>query len=96
MLKQDIINRVAEGMGEEFLKKDIARSVDIILEAMRKALAEGNRIEIRGFGGLSLRQRKAKSTRNPKTGEMMHIPARKNVLFTMSKSLKEALIEGNE
>jgi len=92
MLKRDIINEISEQMDEAVLKKDVARSVDIILHAMEEALVRERRIEIRGFGCLRVRRRKPKTTKNPKTGKTMNIPARKNVLFTMSKSLKEALI----
>jgi nucleoid DNA-binding protein len=56
------------------------------------ALAENRRVEIRGFGSFAVRRRKARSTKNPRTGKVMHIPARHNIHFTMSKSLKDALI----
>ncbi len=74
-------------------KQDVAQSVDIILEHIAAALTEGRRVEIRGFGSFSVRQRKPRETKNPKSGKMMKIPARKTLHFTMSKSLKEALIE---
>ena len=93
MLKQDIVNRIAETAGRDYLKRDVAQGVDILLETMRDALVEGRRIEIRGFGGLRPRTRKAKTIKNPKTGKIMQIPVRKNILFSMSKDLKEALIE---
>ncbi len=76
-----------------FLKGDISQSVDIIIDSMLEALAEGNRVEIRGFGSLSIRERKGKSVPNPKTGKMMNIPARKSLHFAMSKSIKEPLIK---
>ena len=50
-------------------------------------------MEIRGFGSFSVRTRKPRTTKNPKTGRMMNIPARKTLHFTMSKSLKEVLID---
>lgn len=76
-----------------FLKKDISQAVDITLETMADALAEGRRVEIRGFGSFSVRQRKARETKNPKTGKIMSIPPRKTPHFTMSKSLKDSLIK---
>lgn len=92
MLKRDVVNAVSERMGD-FLKKDVAQSIDIIIDTMTSSLAEDQRVEIRGFGCFSVRQRKPKSTKNPKTGIIMNIPARKTLHFTMSKSLKDPLIK---
>jgi len=92
MLKGDIIEQMCADM-EGFMKKDIALSVDIILETMSKALANGQRVEIRGFGSFCTRQRQPKVTRNPKTGTIMNIPLRNTLHFTMSKSLKYPLIK---
>ncbi len=92
MLKRDIINSVSEKM-THFLKKDIAQSIDIIIDTMTESLTEDQRVEIRGFGCFSVRQRKAKVTKNPKTGKIMNIPQRNTLHFTMSKSLKDPLIK---
>ncbi len=92
MLKRELINEVAGQLGG-YYKQDIAIAVDIILGEIAQALIDGRRVEIRGFGSFSVRTRKPRSTKNPKTGKMMNIPARKTLHFTMSKSLKEVLIE---
>jgi integration host factor subunit beta len=92
MLKQDLVQKTTESL-DGYLKKDISRAVDIIIEIMSESLDTGNRIEIRGFGSFSVRRRKARLTKNPKTGKIMDIPPRKTLHFAMSKSLKEALIE---
>ena len=91
MLKRDLINKVSEQLSD-YYKQDIAQAVEIILEEISQALAEERRVEIRGFGSFSVRTRKPRTTKNPKTGKMMNIPARKTLHFTMSKSLKEVLI----
>ena len=91
MLKRDLVEKTAAGL-DGYLKKDIGRAVDIILETMTESLHQGNRVEIRGFGSFSVRSRKARQTKNPKTGNVMDIPPRKTLHFAMSKSLKEALI----
>lgn len=75
------------------LKRDAAHAVDIIIKTMTEALVMGQRVEIRGFGSFSVRQRPAKVAKNPKTGAMMAIPVRKTPHFTMSKSLKQPLID---
>jgi integration host factor subunit beta len=92
MLKRELINGVSGQLGD-YYKQDVAQAVDIILEEISQALTEGRRVEIRGFGSFSVRTRKPRTTKNPKTGKMMDIPARKTLHFTMSKSLKEVLIE---
>jgi len=92
MLKRDLIEKTTDSL-EGYLKKDISKAVDIIIETMSESLDQGNRVEIRGFGSFSVRTRKARLTKNPKTGKIMDIPPRKTLHFAMSKSLKEALIE---
>ena len=87
-----MLEKTAGGL-EGYLKKDIEKAVDIILETMTESLVHGDRVEIRGFGSFSVRTRKARQTKNPKTGKVMKIPARKTLHFAMSKSLKEPLIE---
>ncbi|HHD64402.1 MAG TPA: integration host factor subunit beta [Desulfobulbaceae bacterium] len=93
MLKRELVNEVTTQLGD-YYKQDVAQAVDIILEEVSHALVENRRVEIRGFGSFSVRTRKPRTTKNPKTGKMMNIPERKTLHFTMSKSLKEVLIEG--
>lgn len=90
MLKKDIVDKVSDELSMQ--KQDVSLAVDIMLETMAKALVEERRIELRGFGSFSVRTRKPRSTKNPRTGKIMEIPNRKTLHFTMSKSLKEALI----
>ncbi len=92
MLKRELVSEITERLGS-YYKQDVAQALDIILENITQALTEGRRVEIRGFGSFSVRTRKPRTTKNPKTGKMMDIPERKTLHFTMSKSLKEVLIE---
>lgn len=92
MLKKDLVNKVTSKM-DGYLKKDIGQAIDIILDSISEALVRGQRVEIRGFGSFSVRKRKARQTKNPKTGKNMNIPPRKSLHFTMSKSLKNALVK---
>ena len=92
MLKRDLVEKTTDSL-EGFLKKDIGRAVDIIIETVSESLDQGDRIEIRGFGSFSVRKRKARQTKNPKTGKIVDIPPRKTLHFAMSKSMKEALIK---
>lgn len=92
MLKRDLVDAVSDKM-DGYLKKDVGQAIDIMLESIASALEEERRVEIRGFGSFSIRHRKARSTKNPRTGKMMHIPPRKTIHFTMSKSLKDPLVK---
>lgn len=94
MLKKDIIDSVSEELSMQ--KQDVSVAVDIILETMSKALAGDRRVELRGFGSFSVRSRKPRTTKNPRTGQVMDIPERRTLHFTMSKSLKESLISDTE
>jgi len=92
MLKRDLVDAVAAKM-DGYLKKDVGQAIDIMLDSIATALEEERRVEIRGFGSFSIRHRKARSTKNPRTGKIMHIPPRKTIHFTMSKSLKDPLVK---
>lgn len=94
MLKKDIVNKVSDELSMQ--KQDVSLAVDVILDAMAEALQQDRRIELRGYGSFSVRQRKSRCTKNPRTGKMMDIPERNTLHFTMSKSLKEALIKETE
>jgi integration host factor subunit beta len=95
MLKGDIVTQLSNKL-DGFLKKDLSQAVDLIMETISANLANGSRVEIRGFGSFSVRPRNAKITKNPKTGKIMNIPARNTLHFAMSKYLKEPLIENSK
>lgn len=86
MIKADIVNRVAEE--SELPRVKAAAAVDTILEAMKEALAEGKRIELRGFGVFQVRERKKGVGRNPKTGVEVAITPGKTVRFKPGKELR--------
>ncbi len=86
MIKADIVNRVADATDVPRVKA--AQAVDTIIEAMREALAEGKRIELRGFGVFQVRDRKKGVGRNPKTGIEVVITPGKTVRFKPGKELK--------
>ena len=92
ILKKELVDQISNDL--EIHKQDVTVAVDIILDSMAEALSEGRRVELRGFGSFSTRSRKARQTKNPRSGVMMDIGERKTIHFTMSKSLKETLING--
>ncbi len=86
MIKADIVNRVAELSDVSRVKAALA--VDTIISAMKEALSEGKRIELRGFGVFQVRDRKKGVGRNPKTGVEVAITPGKTVRFKPGKELK--------
>ena len=70
-----------------FLKKDLEKFMDIILNEIKRTLKRGDRVELRGFGVFSTNTQKARISRNPKTGEKVNTPEKKTIHFKMSKEL---------
>jgi len=71
--------------------KDVELALKQMLEIMSDALAQGDRIEIRGFGSFSLHFRPPRQGRNPKTGEKVEVPSKKIPYFKPGKELKELI-----
>ena len=86
MIKQDIVKRVAEKTG--LPKSRVEMAVDAFFEAMKQALKNGYRIELRGFGVFLVRPRKRGIGRNPKTGAVVPIPEGKTIRFKPGKELR--------
>jgi integration host factor beta subunit len=88
MTKSGLIEAVAERT-PHISKKDTEIVVNTIFESMALALRHGQRIEIRGFGSFQVKIREAREGRNPKTGEPVHISAKRTPFFKVGKELKE-------
>jgi integration host factor beta subunit len=88
MTKKDLINKVQEIL-KVYSHKDVAYSVNIIFEAIADALKRDERIEIRGFGNLTIRKRKSRLGRNPKSGTAVKLAERKVPFFKTGKELRE-------
>ena len=93
--KKDLALRVAAEVG---VKKQLAYEVvDSLFNAMRDSLIRGDRIEIRGFGVLGVKNTKPKpAARNPRTGEIVYVPARKKSYFKAGVLIKEELHKPTE
>ncbi len=73
-------------------KGEAARMVDLVFEAMRNSLIDGRRIEIRGFGVFQVKKTRPKpAARNPRTGQVIYVPARRKTHFRPGKLLREEL-----
>ena len=90
MTKSELIARLAE-QNPTLYHRDIERLVNTVFDTITTALVEGNRVELRGFGAFSIRERKARLGRNPRTGEAVNVDAKRMPFFKMGKGMKERL-----
>ncbi len=88
MNKKDLIEEV-----QKFTctKKEAAGAVDAVFAAISKALKKGQEVGIAGFGTFKVAKRAARKARNPQTGEVVKVKAKKVPKFTAGKALKEAV-----
>ncbi len=88
MTKSELIARLAERY-PQLIAKDADYAVNTILDAMAQALADGHRIEMRGFGSFALNRRPPRVGRNPKSGEKVMVPEKCVPHFKPGKELRE-------
>jgi integration host factor subunit beta len=86
MVRADLINQLSSQT--ELSKEKARKAVDTVLKSITGALANGDRVEIRGFGSFTVRTRNPRQGRNPKTGDMVHVPAKKFPFFKAGRDLK--------
>lgn len=89
MNKTELISNVAETA--KLTKKDSAKAVDAVLEAISKTLKKGDKVQLIGFGNFEVREKAARKGRNPQTGEEIEIPASKVPVFRPGRALKESV-----
>ena len=86
IVKSDLLKQLSDSY-PNFLKKDLKKFLDIVLNEIKHSLYKKERVELRGFGIWSTHTQKARISRNPKTGEKVNTPEKKTVHFKMSKEL---------
>jgi DNA-binding protein HU-beta len=89
MTKADLIESVAATL--DLPKGQAERAVQLVFEDIVKALRNADKVNISGFGTFAVSERKARTGRNPKTGESIEIPASKSAKFKAGKALKDEL-----
>ncbi|MGG1218265.1 HU family DNA-binding protein [Priestia endophytica] len=89
MNKMELVSAVATKA--ELTQKDAERAVNALLETIYNALAKKEKIQLIGFGTFEVRDRAARTGRNPQTGEEINIPASKVAAFKAGKELKQAV-----
>ena len=88
MLKSELVRALNEKL-PELQVRDVELALNCILGQMVDALVQGKRIEIRGFGSFDVRNRPPRIARNPKTGEVFHLPAKAAVHFKAGMEMRD-------
>ncbi len=90
MTKSELIQRLAE-MNPHLYLRDVEKIVDTVFNEIADALARGDRVELRGFGAFSVKERASRTGRNPRTGETVEVDAKRLPSFKTGKALREKL-----
>ena len=89
MNKSQLIDAVVAKSGMK--KKDAEAAISAITEAIAEAMKNGDKVQLVGFGTFAVKERSARTARNPKTGATINVPASKHPAFSASKALKDQL-----
>jgi integration host factor subunit beta len=84
MIKSELVQKMAE-LNPELPFKDVERLVATIFDEITRALAQGQRVELRGFGAFSTKSRRARTGRNPRTGESVEVDPKRVPFFKCGK-----------
>ena len=90
IVKSKLLKQLAKNY-PNFLKKDLEKFTNVVLNEIKFALKRGDRVELRGFGVFSTNIQKARISRNPKTGEKVNTPQKKTIHFKMAKDMFKKL-----
>jgi integration host factor subunit beta len=90
MIKSELVQKISE-LNPDLPFKDIERLVATIFDEITRALAQGQRVELRGFGAFSTKSRRARIGRNPRTGEAVEVDPKSVPFFKCGKELRERL-----
>ena len=90
MIRSELLQALAAD-NPELRPEEIEQVVDIFFDEISTRLAEGGRVELRGFGTFSTRQRDARTGRNPRTGETVEVPAKRVPYFKPGKEMRQRL-----
>ncbi len=93
MTKRDLIDEIVR-LYPSYARRDAEIIVNAVFDSMTEALCAGERIEIRGFGSFVVKHRRAREGRNPKTGEIVAVAAKRVPFFKVGKELRERVDRG--
>ena len=95
VVKSKLLKLISDSF-PNFQKKDVAKITDIILTEIKRALKREERVEIRGWWSLSIRNQKSSIRRNPRTGDKVAVPAKKVIYWKMSKEMFKKINNGKK
>lgn len=90
MIKSQLIQKLADE-NPHLYQRDVERIVSSVFEEITDALAQGDRVELRGFGAFSVKHRDARVGRNPRTGESVEVPQKRVPFFKTGKDLRDRM-----
>jgi integration host factor subunit beta len=90
MIRSELIQTIADD-NPHLLQRDVERIVNTVFEEITDAMANGERVELRGFGAFSVKQRDARLGRNPRTGEAVSVDSKRVPFFKTGKLLRDRL-----
>ncbi len=90
MIRSELLAALAKD-NPDLRAEEVEQVVDIFFDEISQRLAEGGRVELRGFGAFSTRERKARKGRNPRTGEQVDVPAKRVPYFRPGKEMRRVL-----
>lgn len=90
MTKSELIQLLVD-KNPQLHSSDIEKLVSTVFDEITTALAKGDRVELRGFGAFSVREREARTGRNPRTGEQVEVPSKRTPFFKVGKELRERI-----
>jgi len=93
MIKSELVQLIAE-RNPHLYQRDVEHVVNAILDEIVDALAQGDRVELRGFGAFSVKNRPARTGRNPRTGETVTVDEKHVPFFKTGKDMRERLNGG--
>ena len=94
MIRSELVNKLTE-KNPELRQEEIDQVVEILFGEVSNRLEEGGRVELRGFGAFSTREREAREGRNPRTGENVEVPAKRVPHFKPGKEMRQKLNQSN-
>lgn len=90
MIRSELIQKIADE-NPHLYQRDVERIVSTVFDRITGAMAEGNRVELRGFGAFSVKKRDPRLGRNPRTGEAVQVEAKHVPFFKTGKLLRDRL-----
>lgn len=93
MIKSELVQRLAD-RNPHLYQRDVEHIVNAILDEITAALARGDRVELRGFGAFSVKNRPARTGRNPRTGAKVSVTEKNVPFFKTGKEMRERLNDG--